>query len=263
MPEGLEAEIWRSAAQPLVGRRVSSVVVDERVTAEGIVELLPGARIEGVGRRGKIVTLHLERDAERFVVGLHFGMTGRLVIDGESPIERLEYASSADRPEWDRLCLWTGCEASRAVPALRLNDPRRLGRVSLGPDTTALGPEASTITANELSAAITHRRAVIKTVLLDQHAVAGLGNLCADEVLFHAAISPHRGADSLTDDEVERLADECRMQLAAMLERGGSTSGVLDPALRAALGACPLDGHPLRRETIGGRTAIWCSRHQR
>lgn len=256
MPEGLEVEIWRAAAQPLVGRTVTDLWVDERVAPVELGSIGAGAVITSVERRGKVLLVDLDRGA---TIGFHFGMTGRLVLDGTAPIERLEYASAADRSEWDRCRIWT----SAAVPALRMNDPRRLGRVSLDPDLSRLGPEALTLSAEQLEVELRGRSAPVKSLLLDQSVVAGLGNLCADEVLFVAGLDPHRGADTLVDHERAALAEACRTRLPQMLDLGGSTHGTLDPETRAGPGRCPGDGALLRRDKIGGRTAVWCPEHQR
>lgn len=261
MPEGLEAEIWRRAAQPIVGRRIHDLWFDERVGPDGLTAALTGADIVGVDRIGKVVRILTDRGT----LGLHLGMTGRIEIDGRAPIARLEYASGADRPEWDRLVLTTrpaGRVDGDAAPAVRMNDPRRLGRLSLD-ETLDLGPDLLTLTTAELRAAIGRRTTAIKTVLLDQRAVAGLGNLCADEVLFWAGVAPGRPADEVTVPQVRAIAQACRSRLPTMLEAGGSTHGVLSPELRAAPGTCPRDGAPLRRTTIGARTAVWCPSHQR
>jgi formamidopyrimidine-DNA glycosylase len=103
----------------------------------------------------------------------------------------------------------------------------------------------------------------LKSALLDQHVVAGLGNLCADEVLWWAGLDPRRTVDSLTVPEIDRLASAIRRRLPIMLARGGSTTGVLSPAVRAACPPCQRDGAPLERLAIGGRTTVWCPRHQR
>lgn len=265
MPEGLEAEIWRRAAMPLIGRTIECIRVDERVAPPEIECRLVGARIVGVSRIGKVVLFDLADAVETETLGLHFGMTGRLIIDGVAPIERLEYASAADRPKWDRLRIWTETSVDGASEpvALRLNDPRRLGRVSLDPDFSAMGPDALTLRRNELAGRLRGRRLAVKSALLDQTIVAGLGNLCADEVLLWAGVAPARPVDELTGADVTALAQACREQLPAMLRRGGSTAGRLDPERRAAPGRCPFDGAPLVRSTIGGRTAVWCPQHQR
>jgi formamidopyrimidine-DNA glycosylase len=258
MPEGLEAEIWCRSTQPLVGRTVASVWCDERVAPVGLADVLAGAEVREVRRRGKV--LLVETDGP--VLGLHFGMTGRLVVDGRSPIERLEYASGADRAEWDRLRLET-VPSMRAGPALRMNDPRRLGRISLDPDLSHLGPDLLSVTAPELGRVLERRRIAVKSALLDQRVVAGLGNLCADEVLFWAGVAPDRPADALADSDLEAISVACRDRLPVMLAAGGSTHGALSPDVRAEVGVCPLDGGHLRRASINGRTAVWCGTHQR
>ncbi len=255
MPEGLEAEIWRLAMEDTVGRTVEDAWVDERVAEPGFVDAVVGVTIVGIRRAGKVVLV----DTAGPTIGLHFGMTGRVVVDGVAPIDRLQYASGRDDPGWDRLRLFTGGD----VPAIRFNDPRRLGRLSLDPDVSALGVDFTAVTAARLGLAISGRRSAIKTVLLDQTVVAGLGNMCADEVLWWAGIDPHRPADDLDGAEIDRLANAIRRRLAIMMRRGGSHRGTLSPTVRAQCPPCDRDGRPLRRDTIGGRTAVWCPWHQR
>ncbi len=257
MPEGLEAEIWRRGLAGVVGRTIVSAFVDERVAPRELPELVVGERIETVDRVGKVVVMNTSGPR----IGLHFGMTGRLEIDGAAPIVRLAYASGQDRPEWDRLRVVT-CPAVASVPAVRFNDPRRLGRISLDPDLSALGPDALSLRAGDLARVLAGRRAPLKAALLDQTTVAGLGNLCVDEVLWWAGLDPRRAAGSVTDVEVRVLAGVTRRRLGVMLRRGGSTTGVLSPDVRAAVPVCPRDGGALRRERIAGRTTLWCPAHQ-
>jgi formamidopyrimidine-DNA glycosylase len=259
VPEGLEAEIWRRAAEALVGRTILDAVVDERVTAPAFRATVVGALIEGVDRVGKVVLV----ETDRATIGLHFGMTGRLVVDGVAPIAALAYASGRDDPAWDRLVVWTEPPGRAGPPALRFNDPRRLGRISLDPDLSGLGVDVTKVTARRLSAAMHGRHGVLKSTLLDQHVVAGLGNLCADEVLWWAGLDPRRTVDSLSPDDIARLASAIRRRLPVMLAKGGSSEGVLSPAVRASCPPCERDGTPLERITLGGRTAVWCPMHQR
>lgn len=258
MPEGLEAEIWRRGCAPLIGRSIDDVWCDARVAPDGLAAALVGGRVTDVRRAGKVVLI----DTSGPTLGLHFGMTGRLVVDGRAPIERLEYSSAADRAEWDRLRVET-TPAGPGRPALRMNDPRRLGHLSLDPALDHLGPDLFEVTEPSLRAALGRRRSAIKTALLDQRVVAGLGNLCADEVLFWAGVAPTRTVDGLTAEELGTIATACRERLPAMLERGGSTTGELSPAMRTGAQPCPLDGAELQRTSIGGRTAVWCGAHQR
>jgi formamidopyrimidine-DNA glycosylase len=76
-------------------------------------------------------------------------------------------------------------------------------------------------------------------------------------------VGPTRPASSLTTAELEQLASAAEEHLPAMLARGGSHTGIISPAVRATIPPCPRDGAPMRRDTIGGRTTVWCPHHQR
>lgn len=260
VPEGLEAELYRRAAERCVGRRIGGVEIDERqAMAAEIVRILPGRTVTAARRHGKLVVLDTEgRGHTTLALGLHFGMTGRLIVDGVAAIEELEYASGRDDPAWDRLVVtFTG------GGRLRVNDPRRWATFTLDPDEGRLGPDFLSLVPVDLSDRLGRRSAALKAVLLDQGVVAGFGNMCVDEVLWQAGLSPVRPARSLDDTEVRLLVRTARRRLPIMLRRGGSHRGTIDAAVRAGLPPCPRDGAPLRRETVGGRTTIWCPAHQR
>ncbi|NDU79496.1 formamidopyrimidine-DNA glycosylase, partial [Actinomadura sp. DSM 109109] len=133
-------------------------------------------------------------------LGLRFGMTGRLLVDGMASIERLEYSSGRDVPAWDRVGLRFGDGTE-----LRIRDPRRLGGVSLEPDEDRLGPDALSVTRDELAAALGSSAAPLKARLLDQARLAGVGNLLADEILWRAGLDPARPAGGLVDRELAAL----------------------------------------------------------
>lgn len=255
MPEGLEAEIYRRAAVHTVGREITAVVVDDRQAMAGeLRRALPGRTVVAVRRHGKLVMVDLDDDT---VLGLHFGMTGRLIVDDLAAIDHLEYASGRDDPAWDRLTISFGDDTT-----MRVNDPRRWAVFTLDPDTARLGPDVFELTAEVLAQRLRRRTAAIKAVLLDQSVVAGYGNMCIDEVLWHAAVSPMRRADDLHPDDLEAIAAATHEHLPAMLARGGSHTGTIDPSVRAELPPCPRDGAALGRDTVGGRTTIWCRVHQ-
>jgi formamidopyrimidine-DNA glycosylase len=255
MPEGLEAEIYRRAVEHTVGRTIDDVAVDDRQTmAFELRRCLPGRAIVGARRHGKLVLVELDDGA---VLGLHFGMTGRLVVDEAAAIDELEYSSRRDDPAWNRLVITFADGTS-----MRVNDPRRWAVFTLDPDVEHLGPDVFDLTADLLASRLTRRTAAIKAVLLDQSTVAGFGNMCIDEVLWHAGVSPMRRADELDSGDLESIADATREHLPAMLARGGSHTGTIDPAVRANLPPCPRDGTALSRDTVGGRTTIWCRVHQ-
>jgi formamidopyrimidine-DNA glycosylase len=191
------------------------------------------------------------------VLGLRFGMTGRLVVDGRPGVEELQYSSHRDLAAWDRFGL-----ALADGGRLRINDPRRLGGVELDPDEGVLGIDAGSLTLGQLRAALGDSTVALKARLMDQGRIGGIGNLLADEILWRAGLDPARPARSLGDDEVRRLHRTIRAVWKELLARGGSHLGRLQAA-RVPGGRCPRDGEPLERRTIGGRTTYSCPRHQR
>lgn len=258
MPELLEVEVYRRLADKAVGRTVEAVEVPDSwflkggITPSEVVDAVRGATFAATDRRGKLLTVDLGPD--RPVLGLRFGMTGRLALDGEDPVGQLEYASGRDDPAWDRFAL-RFTDGGR----LRLSDPRRLGGVELDPDLGALGPDAWSLTLAELRTALTGSSAPLKARLLDQHRIAGLGNLLVDETLWRARLDPARAAGSLTDAEVRRLQRRIVSTVGQLFERGGSHRGDLQGE-RHRDGHCPRCGASLDRRTVGGRTTYSCAR---
>jgi formamidopyrimidine-DNA glycosylase len=183
-------------------------------------------------------------------------MTGRLLVDGVPGMEHLEYGSDREELAWDRLIL----EFAEGGE-LRIRDPRRLGGVELDPDEDRLGPDALDITPAQLRDIVGSSRAPLKARLMDQHALAGVGNLLVDEALWRAGIDPARPANSLSPAELRRLHRHLRATLVELAERGGSHTGDLQDERRRD-GICPKDGTPLQRRTVGGRTTYSCPLHQ-
>lgn len=257
MPELIEVEYSRRLAEDLVGRRVATVeLIDPHASAMSQASLeaaLVGTVFGVPRRRGKLLLL----DVESCTLGIHFGMTGRLVLDGRPAVERLLYAPVSLEPGWLRFRL--GC---RDGATLELHDARRLARVFLDPAEAALGPDAASVTLAQLRDVLHGRRNALKARLLDQAALAGVGNLIADEVLWRTGLSPSRPAGSLNQQELSRLHRRLHSTIALLLERGGSHTGDL-MAARGRGGMCPLDGAPLDRTKVGGRTTYSCPLHQR
>jgi formamidopyrimidine-DNA glycosylase len=212
-----------------------------------------GRTVVAARRIGKVLLLDTDSGP---TVGLRFGMTGRLLVDGVAGVDQLEYSSLRDEPAWDRVTF----RFDRGD--LRIRDPRRLGGVVLEPSEDQLGHDLLRVTPAQLREALAGSAAPVKARLLDQARIAGIGNLIADEVLWRAGIDPARTAGSLDATEVRRLHRHLRRGLDVMIERGGSHTGDLFTS-RTPGGRCPKDGAPLLRRTIGGRTTWSCPRHQR
>jgi len=259
VPEILEVERYRQAAEAVVGRTIETVLAPDAwflkrgLTPGEARAALTGRAVVTTRRRGKLLML----DTDGPVLGLRFGMTGRLLVDGSGPIAGLEYGPDRLDPAWRRFGL-----EFRSGGSLVVDDARRLGGVELWPDEASLGADALSITRKELAAALAGGRAPLKAALLDQRRVAGIGNLLADEILWRAGLDPARPASRLSLDEVARLHRTLRRVLTQLGARGGSHTGDLQIA-RQPGAVCPRDGTPLERRTVGGRTTYSCPAHQR
>jgi formamidopyrimidine-DNA glycosylase len=258
VPELIEVEAYRRQAEAVVGRTIDDAPVLDPIGLRGadpeaVRAELRGLTVEAADRLGKLLLVRTDGP----VVGLRFGMTGRLLVDGGASIDGLLYGGQGDDPAWDRYVV-TFTDGTD----LRIRDPRRLGGLQLDPDVERLGPEASTITAEQLAAALARSAAPVKARLLDQSRVAGLGNLLVDETLWRAGVDPERASGDLDADEVAALAEAVRSTVAELLARGGSHTGDLQVARRPGA-ACPRDGAPLDRLRVGGRTTYRCPAHQR
>lgn len=259
MPEMIEVELYRQVAERAVGRPIAAVdALDDwylkgGTTAAALGGALQGKRVRAARRIGKLLLL----DTAGPTLGMRFGMTGRLLVDGVGPIERLEYSSDRDDPGWVRFALRFDDGGN-----LQMVDPRRLGGVELEPDHGHLGVDALAVRRAQLRDLLARSGAPLKAWLLDQGHVAGVGNLIADETLWRAGLDPARPARSLELSEVGRLHEHLRSTIVDLTRRGGSHTGDLHVA-RARGATCPLDGVPLERRTIGGRTTYSCPTHQR
>jgi formamidopyrimidine-DNA glycosylase len=258
VPEILEVEDARRLVEArALGRRIARVHAPDAwflkrgATAEALRAALVGNRFIAARRRGKL----LLADTEGPTLGLHLGMSGRVLVDGEEAGDPLVYASNRRVDAWHRF----GVDFADGGE-LMVRDPRRLGAVELAPDEERLGPDALALTLAQLDAALGQRRAPVKAVLMDQARIAGLGNLLADESLWRAGIDPARPAAEVDRDERRRLHRAIRDTLRVLARRGGSAEGDL---LRAPGARCPRDGAPLQRRTVAGRTTFACPRHQR
>jgi formamidopyrimidine-DNA glycosylase len=259
MPELLEIEVYRGLAQRTVGRTISAVHADDAwylkggLTSDELAASITGEAIVAARRHGKLLLL----DTSGVLLGLRFGMTGRLLVDGAAGIDQLEYSSDRDLAVWDRFGLEFADGGS-----LTIRDPRRLGGVELDPDLSRLGPDAAALGAEDLDAVLGRSTMALKARLLDQARVAGLGNLLVDDLLWRAGLDPAREARGLDPGETTALATAISATLEELGGRGGSHTGDLQSE-RHRDGHCPRDGTALQRRTIGGRTTYSCPEHQR
>jgi formamidopyrimidine-DNA glycosylase len=283
MPELPEVEtVCRQLEPELEGRRVESLeVLDERwsrpVPAAELGEAVSGRTIEGLGRRGKYLLLAL--DGGQTLV-MHLRMTGNLIlVEGEEMLDpsegrRLYEAerSTSARHLRARFVLDDGRE-------LWFTDPRRFGEAFLIDD-SRLGERFAKLGVEPLSAAFTAaalgemaagRTAPLKSFLLDQSGVAGVGNIYADEALFRARLHPLSPAGSMKPEHLVALRDAVVAALEAGLDGGGASIDDYRDA-RGEKGTmqdeflvhtregepCPRCDGEILRIVVGGRSTYFC-----
>ena len=230
MPELPEVETVRRGLQPhLEGAQLDRVVLNRPdlrfPLPDRMVERLTGATITRLARRAKFLVAETDRD-ERLV--MHLGMSGRFTI--ETPDERalepgkFEHARLTD-PRHDHVEFFT-----QAGTRIVFNDPRRFGYMQMfgGADPDPFGevgpePLSNAFTGEQLHAALKDRRSPVKSALLDQSVVAGLGNIYVCEALYMSGISPKRLACNVGRARSERLTVSIREVLSAAIEAGGSS----------------------------------------
>lgn len=269
MPELPEVETIKNDLRALVlGRTIKKVeVLDPPVVKNGVPkgfeQGLVGQQIVDVGRRAKYLLIKLS--SGRYLV-VQLMLTGQLLV--VEPREPLKPST--------RLILYL--DDGRQM---RLVDSRRFARVRLVEPAELntklhldqLGPEPlnERFTAEDLAERLRGRGATIKSLLLDQRVVAGLGNIYADEVLFKARIHPAEPAKNLSNDQIRRLYEAIRETLREAISHRGTTTR----SYRDALGrkgqhqqyllvhtrfGKPCQGCPGRVEktTIAGRQTFFC-----
>jgi formamidopyrimidine-DNA glycosylase len=272
MPELPEVEtIANGVHSRIQGQTVRSVWTSNKPqtfksSPDELIEVLTGSRIERVHRVGKTIVVDLIRSREhgkrpaQFLV--HLGMTGRLLVSTpDTPVPLHTHAI---------LTLNSGNE-------LRFVDARRFGRLSVvgsaDHETKYEGPgsEPLTIGLEDFIALFRGRKTPIKAALLNQSLLHGVGNIYADEALFHAGIRPSRHAGRLTRAELTRLRAALNKVLSEAIQLGGSSvsdyvdaDGVagffqLHHHVYSRTGQpCRVCGTPIKRIVIGGRSTHFC-----
>ena len=223
MPELPEVETVRSGLErAMVGRRINQVVVHRsdlrRPLPENFSDMLTGREVTHVARRAKYLLIHLDSGN---VVLAHLGMSGRMVIEQGTEVE------VPDRKH-EHIAFSVGNGT-----VVRFSDPRRFGLMDLTPKEKLfnhpllkfMGPEPldAEFNTSTLMNSLKGRKTPIKSALLDQRVVAGLGNIYVCESLFIAGVSPRRVTQNINTLRAERLVFATKEILRAAIHAGGST----------------------------------------
>jgi len=285
MPELPEVEtVRRGLAAVMEGRPIVEVLVRRgdlrRPLPEGFAAALTGRTVNSIDRRAKYLLFHLD---DGTVMIAHLGMSGRMVI--EQPADTLQPgrfaqpSASGGKHEHIVFSMGNGTQ-------IRFSDPRRFGLMDLATEETlaahpllaSIGPEPLDVSLDgaALAARLAGKRTPIKSAMLDQRIVAGLGNIYVCETLFAAGISPRRSAYTVQGGRADRLMRSIRSVLLAAIEAGGST--LRDHvAPTGEIGyfqhnfkvygredePCPSCDRPIHRIVQSGRSTFFCSLCQR
>ena|SRR5579872_1399254 len=262
MPELPEVEtVVRSLAPHIPGRRILDAEFHSRFVTPGDFEQLRchlvGCTIIGIERRGKFIVVTLDDG----VLVIHLGMTGKLLLDASRTAH-------------------THAIFTLDGGLLLYDDIRQFGRIEWSPAlplrVAKLGPDPLEISFDEFYRQLHRRKTRIKPLLLSQSFLRGLGNIYADEILFHAGIHPNASAARLSKSRAQRLHQAMREVLRLAIEhRGSSISDYVDAGgnkgsfqlLHQVYGRegkpCPRCGTPIHRILIAQRGTHYCAKCQR
>ena len=263
MPELPEVESYaRYFARHALRQKVARVDVrDERILgeirADAFVKKLKGREFTGVRRHGK--HLFAETSAKTTWLHLHFGMSGDLAY----------YRDREEAPRFARIVFDFANGAHLAFEDMRLfgvadivSSPEAfIEDRGLGPD-----PLDPTFTFGRFAALLERKRGAIKSLLMTQEAIAGLGNLWVDETLYLASIHPRRPVDRISEKEARALYTSMRRLLNDVIARHERGAGMPARSLyehREEGHRCPRCGGTIRRAVVFGRTTYFCATHQK
>ena len=224
MPELPEVEtVRRGMVSFVVGRRIDRVEVGRertvrRTSRESLIDGLTGATITSIGRRGKYIVCSLDTGEALMI---HLRMSGRVLVSragAERPHHThvvLHLAGSPDQELW--------FVDPRTFGEMVVFDPERMD-VEL-PELAKLGvdPITDDLSVARLAGLLRGRARQLKPLLLDQHVIAGIGNIYCDEILHRAKLRPDRLANTLKPADVRRLHDSIHSILTTAIDAGGST----------------------------------------
>jgi formamidopyrimidine-DNA glycosylase len=265
MPELPDVELYkRYLDQHALRQTIEHVAINDarilgELNARAFVARLTGNRFEETRRHGKHLLVRLQQGGW---LTLHFGMTGSLVY----------FKDVADDPPYDRVRF--DFKSGRHLAYL---NRRMLGRVGLADDADefihaeGLGPDAldPAFDLATFAQAIEGRRRDVKSVLMDQTVIAGIGNIYADEILFQARLHPQTPVTSLTERQRAELFRQIKQVLQTAIESGAGAEQLLERLPDDYLlphrdkgGRCPRCDQAIATIKTGGRTSYYCPRCQ-
>lgn len=260
MPELPEVETTKTSLDPLIGKKVCAVTVYQPRLREMIADLsvIIGKTLSGVDRRAKYLLLSFDGVDDRLVI--HLGMSGSL-----------QQYPNIDKRKHDHAIIDFG------DVKLHYHDPRRFGMIIWETDAQkyfknlSVEPLSTAFNGKFLYDCCQKSTKPIKSLIMNQQVVVGVGNIYATESLFLAKISPKRASNTLSLDDCKRLVKHIKQILKKAIEQGGSTlkdftvgagkTGYFTQTLYAygqAGKPCTICHLPLETTKIDGRASVFC-----
>ena len=265
MPELPEVEtVVQQLQHSILGKKITSVTIHDAQVADNNLEKAVGSKIVTISRRGKYILLHLDIKS---VILAHLRMTGHFQYYPQKTNSLENYCTA----------MITFSDKS----VLTHHDLRRFGELSFHSQKdvekrlSALGPEplSKQFTVQQFQKMLSQfPRSQIKSKLLDQHFIAGIGNIYAQEALYHAGITPVAKIGEISLPRQERLYTQIRRILTLAIEKNGTTvdnyshldgkGGFQNFLAVYQKTSCP-QNHPLQFLKVGGRGTYYCPKCQR
>lgn len=260
MPELPEVEAFRkyldrtSRDKIIENVEVKSSELLQNVNVSDLKEKLEGHKFKYTKRYAKYTFTHLDNG---FWLILHYGMTGRLKY----------FENFDDAPHYDRVLINFEDKSH-----LAFDDPRKFGKINLTSSMEdfikekKLGADALEIDFKTFKEIFEKRRGAIKSALMDQHILAGVGNIYSDEILFQACIHPKMPANKLNSTQIERIFKVMKDVLKTSINKRIKNEKLPDSFIiphRRKDGKCPNSNTKLKTIKISSRTAYYCPQCQK
>ena len=234
--------------------KIKSPELLQNVDADDLKEKLEGHKFKYTKRYGKYTLTNLDSDSWLI---LHYGMTGRLKY----------FKNQDEAPNYDRVLL-----TFEDGGHLAFVDPRKFGKINLASSIEdflkekKLGPDAFEIDLETFKEIFEKRKGAIKSVLMDQHILAGIGNIYSDEILFQACIHPKTPANKLDKAQIEQIFKVMKAVLKTSVDKRIKDEELPDSFIiphRKKNGKCPNSNIKLKTIKISSRTAYYCPECQK
>ncbi|MBD3338931.1 MAG: formamidopyrimidine-DNA glycosylase [Candidatus Lokiarchaeota archaeon] len=263
MPELPDVEIFRKRARKALNKKIKTVNIKQKKilkTSESTLRKhLNGNKFTGTSRHGKYLFMKIN---DGYLLALHFGMTGEISY------------YKKEKPKHIVLEMEVGDKYNFAVISIR-----KLGEIDITDNLKKflknknLGKDALSINKKQFLKLTEKSKGSIKTFLMDQSKIAGIGNIYTDEILFQLGIHPKKKVEDLEEKELEKLFEKMKNVLKEAIKHSAIREKMPRNYLikkRADLAhnkekadKCPKCGGKIKNITVGGRSAYFCSKHQK